>query len=58
MNRKYIFRDEQSAKFGYNWETNFGAKASACVGCGMCETVCPQKIEIINTLKDAVAMFE
>lgn len=58
MNRKLIFQDERSAKFGYTWETNFGSKASACVACGACEAVCPQKIEIIETLKQAVAMFE
>ena len=58
MNRKFIFQDENSAKFGYMWATNSGAKASACVACGACEAVCPQKIEIIDTLKQAVEMFE
>ena len=58
MNRKLVFQNEQSAKFGYMWETKFGEKASACIGCGLCESVCPQKIEIIETLKEAVAMFE
>ena len=58
MNRKYVFQDEQSAKFGYMWGTGSGGKASDCLSCGLCEAVCPQKIEIINTLKDAVAMFE
>ncbi|MDR0812645.1 MAG: aldo/keto reductase [Oscillospiraceae bacterium] len=58
FNRKLIFGDEMAAKFGYAWETNFGAKASACVACGHCETVCPQKIPIIERLKEAAAAFE
>ena len=42
----------------YNRVTADAAKASACVGCGQCEGVCPQHLEIINLLKDSAAMFE
>ena len=31
----------------------FGVKADACVGCGACEAVCPQKLEIRQLLTDA-----
>ncbi len=33
-------------------------KAGDCIGCGRCETVCPQKLPIIRRLKDVAAHFE
>ena len=32
--------------------------ASACVGCGQCEAVCPQKLNIISLLKDCAGIYE
>lgn len=58
MNRNLVYNNFGAAKFGYMWETKFGAKASACVECGACEAVCPQQIEIVETLKEAVRLFE
>jgi predicted aldo/keto reductase-like oxidoreductase len=58
MNKKLMFDDEPAARFGYNWETQFGGKASDCVSCGACESVCPQKLPIIEKLRDAALMFE
>ncbi len=34
------------------------SKASACIACGGCEHVCPQKLPIIKLLKDASKEFE
>ncbi len=34
------------------------APASACIGCGKCETHCPQAIEIRNQLKEAEKVLE
>ena len=43
----------------YNHLLNAGfGKASDCISCGRCESVCPQHLPIINTLKDVAKQFE
>lgn len=46
------------AKSEYAEFTLSNEKASACIGCGQCETVCPQKIDIIAQLKACAEIFE
>ena len=36
----------------------FENKASACVGCGQCENVCPQHLQIRDLLQEVAAAFE
>ena len=55
MNNKKLF----NAGGGYyNIYTRDGNKASACVKCGRCETICPQKLPIRQLLEDVAAEFE
>lgn len=45
------------AKDLYSWQT-IGGRASQCIECGLCESMCPQSIGIIDHLKEAVEVFE
>lgn len=59
LNSKNIFNDFISSYY-YNNSLTVGehSKASACIACGGCEHVCPQKLPIIKLLKDAAKEFE
>lgn len=55
----------ENAKFGgddgsyyYDMITAKTGKASDCVSCGTCESLCPQKVEIREALKKAASEFE
>ena len=41
----------------YSWQAKPG-RASDCIECGLCESMCPQQIGIIENLKTAVEHFE
>jgi len=58
MNREVVYNDPHAAKDGYDWEINFGGKASDCSECGKCEEVCPQGIKVMEHLKVAAAKYE
>ena len=49
--------DAYRAQENYNWNTGAG-KASACIQCGACESVCPQHIAIVGELERAAELFE
>lgn len=44
--------------FNYQLIAERGSKASECLACGQCETVCPQHLTIIKYLKDVAEHYE
>ena len=40
------------------FSSSWGAPVSACVSCGVCETACPQQLEITDSLKKLSALFD
>ena len=45
------------AKMDYTWRPG-GAKASACLQCGQCESACPQHLPIIHNLQEIAKTLE
>ena len=60
VNNASLFDDPEGEKKGYNLEVDIKhtARASECTECGHCEEACPQQLEIIKELANAVRMFE
>ena len=59
LNTYGVFKN-RSAKFMYKNILTAGGhgKASDCIKCGMCESVCPQKLEIRRYLEQVAETFE
>jgi predicted aldo/keto reductase-like oxidoreductase len=58
MNRVLVYDNLKVGKNEYLWATKNNAKASECIACGNCESVCPQHISIIEELKRAAGTLE
>ncbi len=58
LNAHDAYKDWTSEYFYNDVHTVKGGKASACIGCGVCEGVCPQHIDIRKQLSRAVEAFE
>ncbi|MBE6759370.1 MAG: 4Fe-4S dicluster domain-containing protein [Ruminococcaceae bacterium] len=52
------FPDDNRPHFFYGGLTAESGKASDCVGCGQCESVCPQHLPIIELLKEAAEKLD
>ena len=48
----------EAAKSDYEKLTVNGGKASSCISCGQCESICPQKIDIIQRLRECSECLE
>jgi hypothetical protein len=53
-----MYKEDWRAKVFYNNHIANSARASACIGCGQCESVCPQHLPIISLLKEASEKFD
>ena len=59
VNTITLYNDEFRPKAFYNGLLSQGhGKASDCIACGQCESVCPQHLPIISLLKDASARLD
>lgn len=55
---KRVPSDTWKIQYEYERQAAIQASASACIVCHACETHCPQKLQIADTLKDVAATFE
>ena len=59
LNSKKAFNDwNMDIYYSSVLSANGSGKASECIGCGGCERVCPQHLEICKLLGDVAATFE
>ena len=59
MNARAILGDGNTSSYYDTVITSDGhGKASECIGCGGCESVCPQHLEIRSLLQDVAKTFE
>ncbi len=53
-----VYDNVEGAKGSYSWVTRDGIKASDCIECGECNKACPQHIDVVEQLKNAVVVLE
>ncbi len=58
VNTARKFKEEWRAKNYYRLLTEKSGKAADCIGCGQCESVCPQHLPIIELLRDASGLLD
>ena len=57
-NSYLVYNTTTNLDHGYRMWTRNGGKASDCVACRVCEGICPQKLEIVDTLAKVSALFD
>lgn len=57
-NKLKVYGNKEFTKKQYDEKVAEKGKASDCIECGQCESVCPQHIKIIETLKEASEVFD
>ena len=57
-NSYLVYNTTTNLDHGYRMWTRNGGKAGDCVACRVCEGICPQKLEIVDTLSKVSALFD
>ena len=57
-NSYLIHNTETNLGGSYNWMTGGHGKARDCTACGACEGICPQNLEIIDTIAKVSKLFD
>ena len=60
VNTMKLYKEEFRPKSFYSGlvSAKKSARASACIACGQCESVCPQHLPIISLLKEASELLD
>ena len=58
VNRARRFGGMDAPRAAYAQLVRQGARATDCIGCGQCQSVCPQHLPVIELLKEASAAFD
>lgn len=58
VNTMRLYHDEFRPKNFYKGVVERSAKASDCIACGQCESVCPQHLPVIDLLKEASGLLD
>lgn len=59
VNLNTIYRNPERARGEYKWVAGGGrGYAKDCIGCGACESICPQHLQIIEELKKASELLD
>ncbi len=58
LNTVKLYNEEFRPQMFYNGVTQGKGKASDCIGCGQCEGVCPQHLNIIELMESAKEQFD
>lgn len=53
-----VYKEDWRAKNVYGGLVQRSGKASDCIGCGQCEGVCPQHLNIIDLLREAAEILD
>jgi hypothetical protein len=57
-NDHLIHKTLENLAGGYSWVTSGRGKACHCTACGACEKICPQNLEIIDTIAKVSILFD
>lgn len=58
INTMKLYDEDFRPKAFYSGLTSSSGKASECIACGQCESVCPQHLPIIELMKEAAGLLE